>query len=48
MRQALPELVPEGVDVYFDNVGGDHLEAALDAFIDMMQGANTGKMVVKL
>ncbi|HIY95787.1 MAG TPA: NADP-dependent oxidoreductase [Candidatus Rothia avicola] len=30
VRQALPELVPDGVDVYFDNVGGDHLEAALD------------------
>ena len=29
--QALPRLAPEGIDVYFDNVGGDHLEAALDA-----------------
>lgn len=28
---ALPRLAPEGIDVYFDNVGGDHLEAALDA-----------------
>jgi NADPH-dependent curcumin reductase CurA len=29
VRELLPALVPEGVDVYFDNVGGDHLEAAL-------------------
>ncbi|WKN48444.1 NADP-dependent oxidoreductase [Nocardioides sp. Arc9.136] len=29
--QALARLAPEGLDVYFDNVGGDHLEAALDA-----------------
>ena len=26
----LAEAAPEGIDVYFDNVGGDHLEAALD------------------
>jgi NADPH-dependent curcumin reductase CurA len=27
---ALAELAPDGIDVYFDSVGGDHLEAALD------------------
>lgn len=30
VREQLAALAPEGVDVYFDNVGGDHLEAALD------------------
>ena len=30
-REALAELAPEGIDIYFDNVGGDHLEAAVGA-----------------
>jgi len=30
-REALHELAPGGIDVYFDNVGGDHLESAIDA-----------------
>jgi len=29
IRQALETATPKGIDVYFDNVGGDHLEAAL-------------------
>ncbi|MDX2355304.1 NADP-dependent oxidoreductase [Dietzia sp. PP-33] len=34
VREQLGELVPGGVDVFFDNVGGDHLEAALDVMND--------------
>jgi NADPH-dependent curcumin reductase CurA len=30
-REALAELAPDGLDIYFDNVGGDHLEAAIGA-----------------
>jgi len=31
VRDLLKAAAPEGVDVYFDNVGGDHLEAAIGA-----------------
>jgi NADPH-dependent curcumin reductase CurA len=29
VRAQLRELTPKGIDVYFDNVGGEHLDAAL-------------------
>ncbi|MFG2137527.1 NADP-dependent oxidoreductase [Streptomyces sp. NPDC048650] len=31
VAKQLKEAAPEGIDVYFDNVGGDHLEAAISA-----------------
>ncbi|MFE1171418.1 NADP-dependent oxidoreductase [Streptomyces sp. NPDC058773] len=31
VRELLAEAAPDGIDVYFDNVGGDHLEAAIAA-----------------
>jgi NADPH-dependent curcumin reductase CurA len=31
VREGLRAAAPEGIDVYFDNVGGDHLEAAISA-----------------
>ena len=31
LTAALAEAAPKGIDVYFDNVGGEHLEAALNA-----------------
>ena len=29
MTELLREAAPDGIDLYYDNVGGDHLEAAL-------------------
>ncbi|KAB8223733.1 hypothetical protein BDV33DRAFT_167022 [Aspergillus novoparasiticus] len=37
---ALSRLVPDGIDIYYENVGGEHLEAALDAM------KNFGRVVV--
>lgn len=34
-KDALPKLAPDGIDIYFENVGGDHLEAAL---VNLKQG----------
>jgi NADPH-dependent curcumin reductase CurA len=31
IRKGLAEAAPEGIDVYFDNVGGDHLAAAISS-----------------
>jgi len=31
LREALARVAPDGIDVYVDNVGGAHLEAAVDA-----------------
>lgn len=48
IAEQLAEAAPEGIDVYIDNVGGDHLEAALDtlkvhgkvALVGMISGYN--------
>ncbi|MFF3753812.1 NADP-dependent oxidoreductase [Streptomyces sp. NPDC002018] len=32
VREQLKKAAPDGVDLYFDNVGGDHLEAAISSF----------------
>jgi NADPH-dependent curcumin reductase CurA len=45
VRGQLAAAAPEGVDVFFDNVGGDHLEAALDAFNDGGRAALCGAIV---
>ena len=38
----LTAAAPDGIDVYFDNVGGEHLEAALGAFKDQGRAALCG------
>ena len=38
----LKAAAPKGIDIYFDNVGGDHLEAALDAARPMARFVECG------
>jgi NADPH-dependent curcumin reductase CurA len=53
LTEALRKAAPEGIDVYFDNVGGDHLRAALEvakpharfAICGMIAGYNDDKPV---
>jgi hypothetical protein len=42
VHELLAQAAPEGIDVYFDNVGGDHLEAALFALRDFGRVAMCG------
>lgn len=45
VRRQLRDVVgPDGIDVFFDNVGGDHLEAALDLMNDHARAAICGKI----
>ncbi|MBL3699911.1 NADP-dependent oxidoreductase [Leucobacter luti] len=45
VREQLAAAAPGGIDVFYDNVGGDHLEAALDAFNDGGRAALCGAIV---
>lgn len=42
VRRLLKDAAPDGIDVFFDNVGGEHLEAALGAFNDGGRAALCG------
>jgi NADPH-dependent curcumin reductase CurA len=42
MQDKLAAVAPDGIDVYFDNVGGDHLDAALAAAKDNARFAMCG------
>jgi hypothetical protein len=42
IRDQLRDAAPDGIDVYFDNVGGDHLEAAIEVANDHARVANCG------
>lgn len=40
--EQLGSIAPTGIDVYFDNVGGEHLEAAINAFRASGRAAECG------
>jgi NADPH-dependent curcumin reductase CurA len=42
VTEQLRAAAPDGIDVYFDNVGGDHLEAAIDVADDHARVAACG------
>ena len=42
VRDLLRAAAPDGIDVYFDNVGGEHLEAALESLRDFGRAAMCG------
>ena len=42
MAQQLSAAAPDGIDVYFDNVGGEHLEAAVGALREHGRAAICG------
>ncbi|HVI99520.1 MAG TPA: NADP-dependent oxidoreductase [Sphingomonas sp.] len=44
--KALSEAAPQGIDVYFDNVGGDHLDAALAVANDRARFAICGMIEI--
>jgi NADPH-dependent curcumin reductase CurA len=46
VAEQLREAAPDGIDVYFDNVGGDHLEAAIASLHDHGRVAMCGAISV--
>ena len=44
VSRQLAGLAPDGIDAYFDNVGGDHLEAAIFAMNDFGRAALCGSI----